>query len=420
MLFLNWFSRLIFGCCAIAAAWGAWYVVYQQSLNAVAKEEATKPQQAMAVEVVAARHDQIEERLILVGNLLPAAQTEIRSRVDGYILEMPFDVGDRVSAKDMICKLDASRELEALEQAKATLEAAKAQLGVQQSELMFALRNFERQGTLAATGANTAQELEEATGTLEVAKARVKLEEARVAEAVANVEILEARLGDFELIAPISGFIATRIADIGDLAKPDAPLMQIVDLERVLTSVNIIEKDFKKVAAGQVATVKVDAYPGRSFRGVVKRIAPVLDQETRTGAVQIEVQNPEFLLKPGMYARVSLNSEVQQSGVVVPLAAVLEANDRTYVFVVDNAGQTERREVILGSTDGNAIEVIQGIEEGELVITLGNRLVKPGQNVVARPVPWSVESSLSKLETENRSADEKIDNAGGQAPLAGD
>ncbi len=404
MSFLNWLGRLIVSCCAIAAAWGAWYVVYQGSLAAIDEKEPPRPQQTLAVEVITARKGQIEERIVLVGNLLPISQTEVRSRVDGYILSLPFDIGDRVSIDDTLCQLDDAGQQEALEQTKATLDAAKAQLGVQKSELNLAEKNFAREETLSLTGAGTEQQLETSKANLEIAKSKVQLELAHVAEAQANVSALEVVLKDFQLKAPISGFVANRTADIGDLAKPDAPLMQIVDLEKVRTTVHIIEKDYRKVAVGQKATVTVDAYPQQTFHGKVTRIAPVLDQETRTASVQIEIENSKLLLKPGMYARVSLNSEQSKSAVLVPLAAIVEINDRPYVYLVGSNTLTEMRQVRLGTTDGRIVEIVEGIAADEQVITLGNRLIQPGQEVIVREVSWSPDLFLSKETGKNRNS----------------
>ncbi len=433
MVFLNWFGRVLFGCCAIAAAWSVWYVIYLQSHAAIAESEKPKPEQVIAVEVVAAQQDMIEERIELVGNLLPVAQTEIRSRVDGYIVELPFDVGDRVSSSQTLCRIDDSGQQEALDKAKATLKAAEAQLRVQESQYRFAQKSVEREERLASRGAGTDEQLETAYSNNEIAQAQVELEQARVAEAKADVNVLEIGLKDFSLSTPISGYVASRMVDIGDLAKPDVPLLQIVDLETVKTTVNIIEKDYRKVAVGQAAMVTVDAYPERTFIGEVKRISPVLDQETRTVSAQIEIKNQNSLLKPGMYARVSLNSEQTKSSVIVPLSAVLEINGREAVYLVNSEGKTELRQVRLGSSDGLVTEVLEGVEAGEIVITLGNRLVKPGQVVIAeqQQQPWGLDeralSSGMKSTTDSIDdpdadliADPAIDPTADSAPLAGE
>lgn len=395
MTILKWFGRLIITCCVIFVAWGTWYTVYQSSLAAVSSTETTKSAPPLAVEVVTARKELVEEQIVLVGSLLPASQTEIRSRVDGYIRELAFDVGDWVNVGDVICQLDDSKQREALQQAAATLDAAKAQLGVQQSEYELARRNVDREELLAQRGASTSQDVETAQANLEIAKARVKLEESHVAEAEANVSALKIALKEFQLVSPITGFVASRLVDIGDLAKPDLPLLHLVDLKSVRTTVSVIEKDYSKVDVGQKAVVVVDAYSGKEFVGEVDRISPIVDPETRTASIQIRVQNPELLLKPGMYARVKLNSDRSKLSNVIPLAAVVDINDRSYVYVVNGEEKTELRQIELGMTDGLMAEVRLGLEAGERVITLGNRMVQPSQTVIAQEVAWAPHRTLA-------------------------
>lgn len=414
MVFLKWLGRLIIGCCGVAAAGGAWYVVYQGSSEAMIEADPPKPLQSISVEVVSAREDAVQEKLILVGNFLPDSQTEVRPLVDGYIRSLPFDVGDRVRLDQVLCQLDDSVHRDRLQQARATFEVAEAQLAVQFAELKGAQQILDRETMLDKNGVGTLETLENALANKEIAEARLKLEEARVAEAKAQYTGLEIGLTHFELKSPISGYVSARFADIGDLAKPDASILQLVDLDKVRATVQIIEKDYRKVALGQQAAVSVDAYPDKTFVGEVKRIAPTLDQETRTASAQIEVNNQDLLLKPGMYARVSLKSEARKNGVTVPLAAILEQNDRPSVYVVNDSQTTELRLVRLGTTDGTSVEILEGVQSGEQVITLGNRLVQPGQKVIAQVVAWPLGSFISQ----SNETDQPVDVQ--PSPLAGE
>lgn len=414
MVFLKWLSRLIIGCVAIVAAWGAWYVIYKDSVAAMSIEQPAKKTAPLSVEFVRARLDSIDDKIVLVGNFLPATQTEVRSLVDGYIRSMPYDVGDQVTVDEVICKIDDTTHRDLLEQARATLEVAEAQLAVQESELKSAQRILDRELMLDERGVGTLEALETAHANREIASSRLKLEKARVAEARSSFTGLEIQLKHYELRSPITGYVSAKLADLGDLAKPDLPLMQIVDLDTVRTTVHIVEKDFQNVAVGQQAIVSVDAYPNRHFVGIVKRIAPVLDEQTRTAPVQIEVNNLDGLLKPGMYARVSLNAEITKQGIMIPLASILEMNGRPFVYLVNQAGTTELRQVEIGPSDGVIVEVVDGIEEGDQVMTLGNRLVQPGQAVVSKEVEWETITLLSTNEEVKSTSPENSE------PLAGD
>ena len=121
------------------------------------------------------------------------------------------------------------------------------------------------------------------------------------------------------------------------------------------------------------------------FEGKVERIAPQIDIETRTAAVKIQIENPHGYLKPGMYARVSLEFAEKPDASVIPLATVLEADGESYVYVADKADAettiVRKQPIETGIVDGEQVEVIQGISPDDLIITLGNRLVKDGDRV---------------------------------------
>ena len=396
MNILNWLGRLIIGCLGIAAAWGAWYVVYQNSLAATVDEEQKKPKKELAVEAVQSRIDSIDEKITFVGTLLPQAQTEVRAKVNGYIKELPFDVGDRVEEGETICRLDDTDYTKSLEQAKAALKVAEAQLAVKVEETRLAKRNADLEERLASNNATTSQQAETAIANYQIALAAEELDRARVNEAREVVEGIQKGLKDLVMTSPLTGFVSERLADIGDLAKPDVALMRIVDLETVQTTVNVIEKDYHRVEVGQKAIVTVDADPSEKFQGVVTRIAPVLDPASRTAAVHIDVKNPDLKLKPGMYGRVTLDPESQRKGVVIPLAAVVNSGNRSLVYVVDRkTSKVDQRRVRLGQSNGLFVEILNGVSDSEWVVTLGNRLVQANQVVSVTEVPWSTELTVS-------------------------
>ena len=397
MTVLKWISRTLFGLAGIAACWGAWYVVYQDSLAKVNQELPEEKKSKLAVEVVSARQDTIDDRIVLVGSLYPVSQTDVRNRAQGYVVSLPVRVGDQVQVGDTLVLLDDESQREAVTQATAALNVARAQLRAKQTEFSLAERTVARQKKLELSGAGTEQQLEAAEAQLQIAQAGVDLEEANVAQAEADLLQAKLALKDLKLTAPISGYVADRAIDVGDLATSDLPLMRIVNLDVVQTNVQVVEKDYNKIRVGNRAEVTVDAFPGRVFRGVVKRIAPVLDPATRTAQVHIEVDNAEHFLKPGMFARVSLRSNRTRPGILVPIAAVLNAQDRPTVMVAcsdaESGTKVEERRVELGMSDEDTVEILSGLEPGDEVITMGNRLVRTGQEVTAMKVSWP-ESSL--------------------------
>lgn len=376
---------------AIAVALAIGWLIYQNSL---AQTVAAKKEQAVApvpVEVMRVHERTLEDRAELVGSLEAVALVDIRARTDGYITKLPFDVQDFVEAGEIVVELDASNAQQLVDRAEAALKVAKAQLRAEQAEEEQARRDHERQLELARSGVATAQQREQTAALLEVARAQRELQEAQVSQFEADLRQSRLGLEQTRIVAPISGYVATRLVEVGDLADPTKSLLQIVNLKTVKTVVNVVERDYARVRVGQTATITVDAYPDQTFSGTVVRKAPVLDPLTRTAAVHLEIPNPDTLLKPGMYARVQLLFEKRPYSTVVPLAAFLEGKQQPTVYVLSEDGNSaEVREVVTGITDGELVEVTSGLKPGDRVITLGSRLVRHGQPVAAREVDLPV------------------------------
>ena len=375
-------------CTAIAMIIG-WFV-YEQSVRDTQTAPKTIITQPIAVQVTRSTEKSLVKRINLVGNLEAGSQVEIRTRYSGYIKSMPFNVGDRIKAGDVILELNDSENQELVSKSKAALTVAKAQLRAQVTSEELAQKAYQRLLVLKKSGVSTNQQMEEAIANQAIAKAQTELEQARVEQAESDLEQSRLRLQENKILAPTNGFLAERLVDVGDLAKPDVALMKIVNLDHVRTIVHIVEKDYEDVKIGQKANITVDTFPNKTFSGHVIRKAPVLDPQTRTAAVYIEIPNSDFSLKPGMHARVQIVFEQRHKTNVLPVASLTRRKDGpgSAVFIIGgNPPVTERRNIEVGINDGELVEIISGINPRDLVITLGNRLVDEGQKVTPIEVP---------------------------------
>lgn len=384
-------SRFVLGIAAIVAAWMAWRVVHLDSVERAAAPPPARKTERLSVEVLPVKRYPIADSIELIGSLEPLKEVELRSRVSGYIVAMPFDLGDDIAAGETAISLDESDQLELVQQAEAALKVAQAELTAQQAERVQAERQLARYEELGRTSAATTQQLEEARASVEVALAKGALQRALVEQRESEVSRVRLALKDLHIKTPIAGTVAMRYASFGDLAKPDTPLLRLVNLNRVQTVVHVIERDYERIRQGQRATMTVDAWPGVTFDGEVSRVAPIVDPTTRTAEVHVEFANTERQLKPGMHGRVSVHFQEPRSAEVVPLAAVSEEDGVKSVFVVNEKnGIAERREVRTGVNDGFRIEILAGVNVGDKVITLGSRLVRHGQEVNVIEASWPV------------------------------
>mgnify|MGYP001032189837 FL=1 len=376
--------------CVLASCLGIGWAVFVDSQHRADLDLPRSRSETVAVEVVGLQIRDIEESLELVGSLEAGRDVEIRSRVSGQIQALSVDVGDSIAAGQELVRIESSQQQELVRQSEALKKVAIAELAAQDLRVKAALQEFERVEDLRSKGVGTTQQLEAAESKLEIARAESRLAASKVDRAESELAGSRLALAERRIESPLSGHVASRLVQVGDLAQTDLALLRIVDLSTVRTTVHVGESDYRQLREGQLAEVCVDTYPGEVFTGRVERLAPVLDPQTRTAVVYIAVDNPRSLLKPGMHARVRVKLGLHERASVVPLAAVVERGGRKTVFVVASDGHSVRQvEVELGLVDGTRVEVLSGLGPGERVVTLGSHLVEDGQDVQVVDEPAS-------------------------------
>jgi RND family efflux transporter MFP subunit len=214
--------------------------------------------------------------------------------------------------------------------------------------------------------------------------ARTNVQQARAAVATAQTQVDQAQkaINDTIVFAPISGYVAERVADLGEYITPNTPNSKVATIVRTAVlrlRIDIPEQSIGKVAVGQGISAQVTAYPDRNFAGTIVRILPSLNTTQRTLTVEAEVENNGGLLKPGQFATVRITQSKPEPAVMIPTSAVRTEGDINKVFVVKD-GVANERLVQLGFLESDMIEVKQGIQEGETVAT--NNLDKLGDGVI--------------------------------------
>jgi membrane fusion protein, copper/silver efflux system len=183
--------------------------------------------------------------------------------------------------------------------------------------------------------------------------------------------------------APVSGIVVDKKAVQGMRFMPGEVLYQIADLSSVWVLAEVAEQDIGLVKTGSVARISISAYPDRHFKGKVGFIYPTLDAATRTVQVRVELANPDGLLKPAMFANVELPVSNRGKVLTVPVSAVIDSGTRKIVLVRLTEGRFEPRNVKLGSRGEDHVEVLEGLAEGEQVVTSANFLIDAESNLKA-------------------------------------
>lgn len=337
-----------------------------------------------------------------VGTLQAKATADLYAKVNGQILEMRADTGDRVRAGQVLARIDPGELNERVEQARAAQRMAEATLGERRATLGIARSTAERTRTLFEQQLVAQQQHDQAQGELQAAEAQVEVAQAAVAQARANVGASRAELEKTLIIAPFSGVIGKRYLDKGAFAATNRPVFSMVDLSTIKTTVPLTEKDAARVRVGQAATVSLEADPAARFQGIVARIASVFDPNTNTTEAEVEIANPDGRLKPGMFANVAIAFAVEPGALLVPRSAVVEDERDTFLFLAEESAAppgppqgegesrpswTARRVAVkrIGTgTDPRQDQVaIEGpVRPGQSVITLGQQELRDGAPVL--------------------------------------
>jgi RND family efflux transporter MFP subunit len=313
----------------------------------------TRKQPAPLVQVEVPHRESVQHKLQFTGDMVATRQANIYAKVGGNLERVYVDIGSAVAGGQVLALIDTTELYQQYQQASATFENARA--------------NFRRTKELSE------QNL--------VAKQEVDNSEAALKVATANFELVSTRLSYAQVTAPFPGFVTKRFLDPGALVNANSTsLFTLMDLSSMKVIIDVLEKDIPLIAEGKSASVNVDAYPGREFVGTIRRYAQAVDLSTRTMAVEIDVPNRDRMLKPGMFARVSLVVSERKNAITIPTQSILSDDGGSYVFITAN-DTAKRVRVSLGVEQNSRTEVLAGLTGTEKVIVTGQQFVKDGGHV---------------------------------------
>ena len=334
----------------------------------------------MTVDMAPVTRQEVADSITVVGNLIAEATVDIVSRVAGRLDTVAVKLGDRVTKGQVVAKIEDREIREQINQTVATLDVNKANVTQRENEVQVQQNALDRTRASFERGLVAKQLLEDAEARYTAAASQLNVAKAQQAQTQFRIDELKITLSNTIILSPIDGFVSRRNLDPGGFSGTNTVMLTVVDLGSVRMVGNLVEKGFRKVTAGVAAVVTVDTFPGEEFTGQVSRVAPVFDPATRTAQMEIEVPNPGFRLKPGMYARVRLTVERRPDALTVPRNAVVDVDGKRGVFLVDN--QVARFvEVKAGLSDGERIEILEGVSVGQRVITIGAMALRDGDRV---------------------------------------
>jgi len=361
----------------------------REAASATAREKDTAP---VTVAVVRVRRGRIARTIWATGEVRPTSSVEVVPEVTGRLERLrlsdgtPIEEGVTVKKGDVVAVIERDRYEAAVRSAEAAVAVAKAAYERAKVGLADARREKERWAALVAGGAGTQQQLDRAVTVFEQAQAELQAARAQIQQAEAALEQARVNLDEATIEAPLSGVVSRKYVDEGAFVGPGTPLFKVVDISQAEITGGVADRHYPELKIMETpAEVEVDAYPGEKFLGRVSRLRPEMDRATRTVAVTICVPNEDGRLKPGMYARTTLTLEEREDALLVPDEALYASPEGTRAYVV-NDGVVHIRPVKIGLEEGNMNEVLEGLEEGEMVVVRGHALLREGMAVETREV----------------------------------
>lgn len=218
--------------------------------------------------------------------------------------------------------------------------------------------------------------------------------------------------------SPVSGIVTEKKALQGMRFMSGEALYQVADLSAVWVVADVFEQDIGLVKVGAGATVKINAYPEKVFKGTITYVYPTLTAETRTIPVRVELANPGQLLKPGMYAQMEVSVAPKGAVVTVPISAVIDSGIRRIVLIQAGEGRFEPREVKLGARSDTYVEVIEGVKDGERVVVAANFLIDAESNLKAAVGGFGHSAHGAAPKTEGNGSAQTPANSGVEAKQA--
>ncbi|WP_455205919.1 efflux RND transporter periplasmic adaptor subunit [Kaarinaea lacus] len=314
--------------------------------------EPKKGNKAHLVETVTVSRDNLGITRAHTGTLRARREVKIFTQEEGRLTKLPYYEGDQVKKDDIIAKLDD--------------KLLKAQLTRAQATRRKADQDLKRSRDLFAKKLISDEELARAETETEVTKA--------------DEEVLATRLSYTTIRAPITGVVSERLSEPGNVVERHSHLLTISDPQSLITEVNVSELILTHLAQGAAAQVRIDALGDKAHSGRIVRIHPNLDPVTRQGTIEVELKPVPKGARPGQLCRVQLDTQISDR-IMIPFRALRRDTEGEYVYKIDSENHVARVAVVSGQRVAEGIEILQGLQQGEQIITKGFLDLTPGTKV---------------------------------------
>jgi membrane fusion protein, multidrug efflux system len=340
------------------------------NLGCKKNEAKVTEEKVMNVKVLAAEMKSFRPFVETIGTLKPNEEVIVSSEVDGIVKYLRVNEGSPVSKGMVLVEINETDYRHEVNRDDAVVRQAEASLANAKLE-------YERKAALYKEELVTKQQFDDIS-------ARLALAYGELDRAKATLSIAKEKLTKTKIYSPMHGTVREKKVTAGDYVRNGSQILWIVQSDPIKLSFTVPEKDMGKLKIGQDVLFKVDTYPDTEFKGRLGTIYPSLEEKTRTLQVEALVPNHDNRLKPGLFAKVTLYTGQARDIVIVPITAVLYEDSRVKVFIAEGE-RAKERPVKIGTKYGEYLEIVEGIQKGEMVVVVGqNNLAEGVKMNVAR------------------------------------
>jgi len=331
------------------------------------------------VKVAAIERSGVQSWIRLTGTIRPVRESRVSAKLGGRVAEIFVDEGDAVAEGGPLFRLELRDFVLAKDQAKHSLDAAKASLNAAEVNVANAKREYERLRALRANNAVSQQKLDAASDAYKTSEAALRIATASVDVARDALEMAKHNFLESTVRSPISGHVATKNINVGEVVAPISPVPCFYIVDDTVCKVEAQLPDTKQssVRMSQEVRMTVDGVPGNEWRGRITYVGDIIDPLSRTLTVRTRVENREMLLRPGALARLKILSDERKNVTTAPIRSIVRRNGEPIVFVVESGAALARR-VELGLAGEDNVEITHGVRPGDLVVIDGTESLENG------------------------------------------
>lgn len=377
-----WLTQVLAWLIALAVLAGAGWFTWQRWTAAPAAAAATGGRSAgsVPVEVADVGVGTLVDRRTFTATMEPRATFVVAPKITGRLEKLHVSASDTIKTGQVIAEIDDAEYQQEVARAQAELVVGQARLAQAKSALEIARREHSRLESLRDRKVASESELDAALATMQAREADVKAAEAELDRHQANLSSAKIMLSYTRIHVAWEDdqgprVVGERFVDAGAMMTPNTSIISVIDLDPMVASFFVTEKEYGRLKLDMPATITTVAHRGRTFTGKVIRLAPLFRELSRQARVEIDVPNPDGELKPGMFARIDIELGRADNATWVPVQAIVKRQGNAGVFLVSDDGGTVRFiPTETGIEDGRKVQVLKPALSGR-VVTLGHHLL---------------------------------------------